>query len=721
MTYKELYRIRAAEYQKRPYALVRWDRYAYSRLDGIMYRKKAGRGGNETYNDCLIMADTETSKAKVNDWYYDKKLRIKYVPVDNYVVAWTLSIRAFDHNIVTLYGHRPSEFITCLQRIMRHMKGHETYIYFHNLSYDWVFLRRFLLDAFGVPKKQLNVKPHYPIMIKWPCGLILRDSLILAQRGLEKWANDLQVEHRKASGKWDYEKIRTQRSHFNKDELEYIEHDTLAGVECLQATMDTLHKSIYSMPYTATGIPREDVQKLAKANRGHDRFLRMALDYAQYRRAEWVYHGGYVHGSRHYINELIRGQIEGYDFASSYPFVMLAFKYPMEKFTPLPDCSLDKILAKKEEYAFMFCLKLKRPRLSDPLYPMPALQLSKCLQAINPVVDNGRILAADYVEIMLNETDAAVIADKYTWEDCRCCAVEFAKKDYLPRWLTDYIYQLFIDKTNLKGGDPVLYSIAKAKLNSIYGLHVQKSIRPDIIEDYDTGEHVTLELQGEELYNKYVQRYTSVLPYQWGVWVTSYAFSNLFRLGACCGTWLYSDTDSCYGKDWDREAVAAYNADCRRRLRENGYGPVIRNGREYWLGVAEHDPEEDTYSEFKMQGAKRYATRNAVTGKLKITVAGVPKKSGALCLKNDLDNFRPGFIFSGKETGKHTHLYIFRPGQWKDEAGNECADSVDLVPCDYLLDRVDRVDFEWLETEETEIQIYDEDESSKGLLLQFVG
>lgn len=709
MTYKELYAIRAEEFKRRPYALVRWNRYAYSTLDRIMYRKKAGRGGNETFNDCIIMADTETSKARTNEWFYDKNLRIKYVPVDNYVVAWTLSIRAFNTNVVTLYGHRPSEFITCLQRIMRHMKGQETYIYFHNLSYDWVFLRRFLLDAFGIPKKQLNTKPHYPILIKWGCGLILRDSLILAQRSLEKWAQDLDVEHKKAVGKWDYEKVRTQKSHFTRDNLEYMECDTLAGVECLQKTMDTLGKSIYSMPYTATGIPREDVQKLAKQNRGHDRFLRQALTYDQYRRMEWVYHGGYVHGNRHHIDELIKREVLGFDFASSYPYVMLAFKYPVEKFTPVKDCTLQEILAKKEDYAFTFCLKMIRPRLRDPLYPMPALQLSKCLKVINPVVDNGRILAADYAEIMLNEIDAEVIARFYTWEEHRCTAVDFAAKDYLPRWLTDYIYTLYIDKTKLKGGDPVLYSIAKAKLNSIYGLHVQKSIRPEVIEDYDTGEHVTLELQGEELYNKYVQRYNTVLPYQWGVWVTSYAFRNLFKLGSCCMTWLYSDTDSCYGYDWDMEMVAAYNDECKARLRDNGYGPVVRNGREYWLGVAEHDPEEDTYSEFKMMGAKRYATRNAATGKLKITVAGVPKKSGAACLQDDLANFRPGFIFSGTETGKKTHMYIFRPEVWKDEAGNECADSVDLVPCDYLLDRVDKVDFEWLETEETEIQIYEQE------------
>lgn len=708
MTYKQLYAIRQAEYKSRSYSVCRWDRYAYKTLAGIMYRKKAGRGGNETFNDAIIMADTETSKSQPNPWAYDKRLRVKYEAVDNYVVAWTISIRAFDHNIVTLYGHRPSEFITCVRRILKYMPGQETYMYFHNLAYDWVFLRRFLLDAFGVPKKQLNTKPHYPIMIKFKNGLILRDSLILAQRSLEKWANDLDVEHKKAVGKWDYDKIRKQSDRFTPAEIEYIEHDTLAGVECIQKTMDTLHKSIYSMPYTATGIPREDVQKLARNNRGHDRFLRQALSYEQYRYMEWVYHGGYVHANRHYINELIELLVKCYDFASSYPFCMLAYKYPMEKFTPIKDTTIERILSKADRYAFRFCLKMEKPQLKDPFFPMPPLQFSKCIKCINPVLDNGRILAADYVEIMLNEIDADLINRFYTWDKHACTMVEYAAKDYLPRWLTDYIFKLFEEKTMLKGGDPVLYSIAKAKLNSIYGLHVQKSIRPEILEDYDTGEHVTLELQGEELYEKYLNRYNSVLPYQWGTWVTSLAMHNIYDLGACCELWLYTDTDSCYGVGWDKKKVEAYNLHCKELLHKNGYGPVIRDGREYWLGVAEHDPKDDTYSQFKMQGAKRYAGRNAATGEIKITVAGVPKKPGAKCLQNDLDNFRPGFIFSGKETGKKTHLYIFHDGQWMDPDGNECADSIDLVPCDYLLDRVEAVDFEWLMTEETEIQIYEE-------------
>ena len=95
-------------------------------------------------------------------------------------------------------------------------------------------------------------------------GMIIKDSLILAQKSLERWANDLDVEHKKAVGSWQYDKIRNQTTRLSKDEKHYIENDTLAGVECIQKTMDSLGKRIYSIPYTATGIVREGFLKEGK-------------------------------------------------------------------------------------------------------------------------------------------------------------------------------------------------------------------------------------------------------------------------------------------------------------------------------------------------------------------------------------------------------------------------------------------------------------------------
>ena len=105
------------------------------------------------------------------------------------------------------------------------------YIYFHNLAYDLQFLRLFLFEAFAFPKKQLNTKPHYPIYVEFNNGIIIRDSLILSQRSLAKWSKDLNIEHQKAVGAWDYTKIRHQQDNeFTADELLYISNELYSSL-----------------------------------------------------------------------------------------------------------------------------------------------------------------------------------------------------------------------------------------------------------------------------------------------------------------------------------------------------------------------------------------------------------------------------------------------------------------------------------------------------------
>lgn len=308
MTRKELYKIKQEKYKDK-YQLVKWNEYNYRILKDIMYVTRAGRGDNSTYNDCIIMADTETSK-KTSEGVHE-----------NHVCAFTVSIRAYHENIVTLWGHKPSELIRCLKKIMLHLTGDKTIIYWHNMAYDYVFIRRFLFNEFDNPSKMLATKPHYPIYIEFDNGLIMKDSLILSQRKLEKWASDLEVEHQKSVGKWDYDKIRSQYEEFTGDELEYIEHDTLAGVECLDKTMEQLNKRIYSMPYTATGIPREESRKRGKENYARQLFLKLAPEEALLQsQFENCYHGGFTHANRHYIDQTIE-RVSAFDFTSSYPFV----------------------------------------------------------------------------------------------------------------------------------------------------------------------------------------------------------------------------------------------------------------------------------------------------------------------------------------------------------------------------------------------------------------
>ena len=699
------------------YKMYHWIDFDYSVLNNIMYTRRSGRGQNDTWADVIIMADTETSK----------KYKRKEGP--NHVVAWTISVRFFDMNICTLYGHRPDTFCDCLQEIRENIPGDRFILFFHNLPYDWCFLRRFIFQKFGEPKKQLNIKNHYPLFINLENGIQIRDSLMLSQRSLDKWAKDLQVEHQKAKGKWDYDKIRTQHENFTQDELEYIEHDTLAGVECIDKTLKALNKHIYSIPYTATGIPREEVRKRGNAAAAKDFFNMHFLTYEQYKKLELVFHGGYTHANRHLIDEVIDDITSCYDFASSYPFVLLSERYPVEKFTPYADCKLKDIVNSKDNTAFMFKLILYRPKLKNDFIPMPVLQYSKCVQDINVVVDNGRILKADYIEIYLNEIDASIVLDQYDFEGDYCVEVEGAHKDYLPRWFTDYIFELFTDKCRLKKTkkeDPVSYALKKAELNSLYGLTVQKSIKTQIDEvyadyideegkehksgDYETNDSINEEAQ----YKKYLENKGNILLFSWGCWCTSYAMYNLFQLSKCIDDtdtvshWIYSDTDSIYSDNWNEDKVNEYNEKAKEKLRANNYGPAVVDGKEYWLGIAEHDPDEDEYTEYKVLGAKRYCGRNKTDKELHITVAGVPKK-GAICLHDDIRNFTKGFIFSGSVTGKLTHTYYMTDDIYTDNKGNLTGDSINLTPCDYLLDDVKLEDPEWwsLFDEEVEVQVYE--------------
>ena len=653
------------------------------------------------YINAIIMFDTETSK--------DIEA---CAPGENHLVCWTLSLRAAGMNIFSLIGRKPTDFVKFLQAFIDARPHEKIILYAHNLYYDWCYLRGFMLAAFGHPVKMLATKPYYPIFIEFTNGIILKDSAILAQRSLLKWGSDLNVAHKKLMGAWDYNARLNQDSPLTRRNIMYAIYDTLCGVECIDATMVTLKKSIYSIPYTATGIPRQELRKRANMKRAHEAYLKEVFTVEQQQKAEMVYHGGYVHGNRHYINTTMY-DVSGGDFTSSYLFAALAGKCPREKFAPYKDCSIDEILSMKNKYAFMFKLILINPRLKHN-EPMPVLQYSKCVQTINACCDNGRILCAQYVEIYTSELSLDLINTMYDYDSAACTDVECAIKGYLPRWYTDYIFECFKAKCELKGKDAVQYALAKGKANSLYGLTVQHPVRDDIVEIYEgelNGLYERREVNFATEYEKHVNTMSSILPYQWGCWITEISMYNLFKMGRECidykngGLWVYSDTDSAYSNKWNMEAVKQYNEWCLQELRANGYDAVKVGDKEYILGTISFDKDTD-YTEFRYHGAKRYCGRNRYDKELHITVAGVPKK-GYKALKNNINNFVTGFIFSGAITGKLEHKYFYNQMPYIDKWGNEICDSVDLSPCDYTLSTNIVTDFDELFEEEINVVIYE--------------
>ena len=689
MAHTKIYR-EAAEKLKtsHPYCRCYWDQWDYNILDLIRTVNKPAKNKKKiSYNDIIMMFDTESSK--------DHKPVNRKDICENHIVVWTLSLRAYHTNIVTLYGRKPDEAALCIKKIHEQMQGDVSVFYVHNLGWDWTFERQFLMAELGTPKHQLNVKPYYPVFIEFKNGIILKDSLILAQRGLEKWANDLDVEHKKAVGTWDYDRIMHQDTPLSEQDLIYAEFDTLAGVECIDATMETLKAHIYSIPYTNTGIVRAETRKRGKKNRARQYYLKNVPDWEGQQISEMLYHGGYTHSFRHAIGWVYPAECR--DFASRYPADILLNMFPGHKFAKYEKpITKEKVIEMADEYAMKFLFSAKNVRLRDPDFPMPMLQAYKCINKEGEIIDNGRILSADYISIFWTEMDLKLFDKYYVCDNCWITNLQYSAKEYLPRWFTDLVYELFRDKCLLKNGDPVLYAIRKAMLNAMYGNLVQKPVRVTINEDYLTGEYNPQE--GFDMaaeYEKHVKNFNSIMIYDVGCWVTAYAQFELFELAECIandGIWLYSDTDSIYATKWNEYKLLNYNERVIAKCEERGYPGIEFEGKIYYPGVAEFD---GSYSEFKTCGSKRYCCRYSDDprnkekdrGKLKLTVAGVPKKGGAKCLKDDINNFRPGMIFDGAITGKKQHTHFYNPIH-TDKHGNLIGDSIDLSPCDYLLDDI---------------------------------
>lgn len=687
--------------------------YDFDILKYISARKKNGSHNDTTYNLAYIMLDTETSKSHPVE--YDKKGQP--VTQDNHIVCWSLSVRAFNINMCTLRGSTPSECMHCLKLLRKALTGDRVYIFVHNLSYDWQFLRRFFFRDFDLPVSQLNVKNHYPILIQFNNGLILRDSLILAGVSLDKWGSNLDIEHKKVKQCWNYDQIRDQSTELSDDELLYIEHDTLAGVECLNKLADSMNDTVISLPFTNTGIVRRHIRSIGKKNYAKTKFNKQLTTFNEQVILEKVYHGGFTHANRHILG-WVREHVKCKDFKSSYPYCMLTCKVPSEKFYHFKGVMDPEKIIKDTNRSYIFKLIMVNPRLKDYDFPMPILQYYKCEAVINPVIDNGRILCADYVEIYLTEIDLRMIHELYDYDEAYCVDIMTAVNDYIPRWYRDEVFNIFKEKCELeyqikvlKSGDISLYNLCKARLNSLYGMSVTKPIKPDIIEAYEdtdslkSGDNYYSDEDLKEKFEKYNKNINNILPYVWGVYVTATAMYNLFELAKCIDDinshWIYSDTDSIYSDNWNEAKLEQFNQSVKDELVRCGYGAVRVCDREYWLGIAEDD---GNYDEFVTQGAKRYCT--VKHGKLSITVAGVPKRAGACCLRS-IDDFVEGFVFYGQGTGKNTHYYMYSD-IYIDERGNECADSVDLLPADYTLSCVERIPLAEVDLEDVAITMYEE-------------
>ena len=538
-------------------------------------------------------------------------------------------------------------------------------IWVHNLSFEFQFLLNILTwkDVFArSPHKVMKCTPtEYP-------NIEFRCTYFLTRLSLESWGK--QIGTHKKTGDLDYTITRTPLTPLTDAELGYCEMDCLVMYEGIKQYRER-YGNLRNIPLTQTGTVRRVVKEKLTRNEDYMRHVKKLVPHNanEYKMLQTLFAGGYTHANRIWAGRTIKGKIRHRDFASSYPYVMLTRKYPD---TPWTFVFNPKMPDRKdfEDTAYIFKMRFKNIQcVTYNTY----IQASKIIGK-NVKYDNGRVICADELEMLLTDVDYTIVEDCYKWDEMQIEFMYKSTKHYLPRELLGYILELYDNKTKLKNveGKEDLYLQSKQYINSLFGMMVTAIVQSSVYL-LDDGEWdvplLTADYVDDYLNNlrgggfKYKNKY--FLSFSYGVYVTAYARRNLWDCilyGDNDYYTIYCDTDSIFtlsddNYDWYNKRVIN---ETWRACRDNKLDiaktrPCTPDGKIKKIGMFE---SEDDCTEFKTLGAKRYVERRATDGKLHLTVSGINK--GAVELLNDgIDNFSDGFNFDKDADCVHKMLLTY--------------------------------------------------------------
>lgn len=603
------------------------------------------------------------------------------IDVDNKPIngnAWLYQWQFCISNKV-IFGRTWEEFTELIASIQElgFDNEHTLVCYVHNLSYEFQFMQNFLhwTEIFARQKQK-------PIRALCAEGIEFRCSYIMSNMSLEKFCdNERGVIHSKNAGVYDYQKIRTPETPLNEIEESYCYNDVRGLYECIQSRLK--EDTLLSIPLTSTGYVRREIADAMKADRKSlNKAQEIKLTPVLYELLKDAFRGGDTHANAYWVNETLK-ELDSFDMTSSYPYVMMVCKFPMTTFIEVSPNSFKKWVY-DSEYAVLMHIRLKNVRYTGKA-GAPYISISKTQNAIKPVIDNGRVLHADSLELTLTDIDFKIVQEVYSYETLECSRLYASHYDYLPTPIRKTIMYFFTQKCELKGVENKEYEYmrSKNKLNGIYGMMVTDIMQDEVL--YNDMEWTKEEPNIEEVIEHYNNSKTRCLAYQWGVWVTAWARRNLHRgcepLGRDC---VYRDTDS--NKSFNSH-VDFYeklnNYIIKEEIEKAPIPPQVNvNGKKYYMGVWEHDAH---YTDFKTLGAKKYCYKTEKG--IGVTVAGLSRKIGRekMELLGSVDKFELGMIFNPSGNMTPFYNYIEPHKITIDNCTFTTASNLALVPTTYTL------------------------------------
>lgn len=568
--------------------------------------------------------------------------------------TWQLSI-----NDIVYYGRTWDELKMFLKRINDCVPEHKI-IFVHNLAFEFQFLKsQFHFEEVTARKSHkvmTALMKDYNILFK--CSYIMSNCALKYLPDLYKLPVEKQV------GDLDYTLLRHNETILSEKEKNYCEYDCLVVYHYILRELET-YEYVTKIPTTSTGKVRRELQSLVMTDYKYRRIVGKAINTNPhvYNLLQQCFMGGYTHANWIYTDEILEN-VDSYDETSAYPYVLVTERFPSTEFK---QCNIKKYEEMSKRFAYIVVVRFKNIKCK---YYNNFISQSKCHNIKGAKYDNGRVISADELEITLTEIDFKFILDTY---NCEYEILEswWSMKNFLPKQFIEFVLQKYVNKTIYKNvpEKELDYQKEKNKFNALYGMSVTNTIRDDVIYKDELGEWFEEPLTNEDIEEKLkAEKKKAFLSFAYGVYVTAYARDNLLRRVIELDDYVcYCDTDSCkLVPGYDKSVFEKYNKSVEEKIKNvaeslkidvEKYQPTDVHGEKHLLGIFESESEGDrlhTYDKFVTQGAKKYATE--IDGKIKITVAGVPK-SGAKALKS-LDEFKDDFVFSHEITNKNLIMYV---------------------------------------------------------------
>ncbi len=540
----------------------------------------------------------------------------------------------FQLNDLTILGNKWIDFVNLLemlQKVLKLNKTHRLIVWVHNLKFETQFMRKWL-DITEVFAREVRE----PMYIVHNSCIEFHDSMMISGSSLEQLAKTY-TKTKKLKGDLDYNVLRNSGDarKMTKKEIAYCENDVRILKEFSEFIWKTYIKPFNFLPLTKTGIVRKKIKdKVTDDNRNAIHYCypshnlyKLMMNYG--------FRGGFVHANCIYVNKTL-SEIDSFDITSSYPASMYHNYFAMDKFRKVKLSCITKD-------SFNECVEKMSCIILISFYDVKNRtthsieSTSKCIELVNPIRDNGRIVTCDKMTVCINQIDFKIYKMFYKWSKIEIHEMYVTRQGRLPKYLLNVLFESYNGKNELKKRglkDTIEYKLKKEEVNSMYGCCVTKHPEYDILLN-DEWESVPTSKSYEDIIER-----DFLLP-QWGCEITSYSRYKLLKMiydmdclnrdkyNCNISDIIYSDTDSIKFKNgW--KYYNLFN-EVNGKIEKMNY--ELFNGNPNMLDLGTFDNESEVqglpaYRTFKTIGAKRYiAVKNKKEkNEFESTIAGLGKQ-----------------------------------------------------------------------------------------------